>query len=92
MDNQERYAVIVARLEAEEKDHRTILANHAKLLDRIERIELAMAPLGELVPILDDFAATGRVGKMFAKLTIGIAGFLAAVAAIWFSITHGMSK
>ena len=88
----EKYALILARLKSEEEDHKAIMANHAELLVRTERLEQLMEPLGELVPILEDFAATGRIGRMLAKLTIAIAGFLAAAGAIYWSVVHGFSS
>jgi hypothetical protein len=51
-----------------------------------------MQPLVEIVPIMEDFAATGRVGRMLGKIAMGFAGFLAAIAGVWYTVVHGFHK
>jgi hypothetical protein len=83
--NAKAHAAIMARLQLEEKDH-------ARIILRLEALEEQVRPLTDIIPILEDFAATGRIGRMFGKLTLAIAGFLAAIAGIWYSIVHGFQK
>ncbi len=64
---------------------------HAMIIDRLESMEEQIQPLIEVVPIMQDFAATGRVGRMLGKMAIGLAGFLAAIAGIWYAVVHGIS-
>ena len=84
-ENARQHKAIMERLTMEEKDH-------ARILARLENLERQVEPLAEIVPIMQDFAATGRVGRMLGKVAIGFAAFMAAIAGIWYSVTHGFPK
>jgi len=87
------------RLEAEEADHAEIKKAVADTVIAVRRneqhlkeLEMRLSPLIEVAPVMADFAATGRIGRMLGKIAIGFAAFLAAIAGVWFSVTHGFGK
>jgi len=88
---------ILRRLHSEEEDHEQIKESvaqaymEAKLAqERIMALEARLQPLIDVAPVMADFAATGRVGRLLGKIAIGFAAFLAAIAGIWYSIKHGI--
>jgi len=59
---------------------------------QLDNLEDRLGPLIEVAPVMEDFAATGRVGYLLGKWIIGIAGFFSAAAVIYYAIVHGFRK
>ena len=64
----------------------------AELKAQLMALETKLEPLIEVAPVMEDFAATGRVGYLIGKWIIGTAGFVAAAAGLYYSIVHGFRK
>lgn len=59
---------------------------------QLDNLETKLGPLIEVAPVMEDFAATGRVGYLLGKWIIGIAGFLSAAAVLYYAVIHGFRK
>jgi putative heme degradation protein len=64
----------------------------AEFKAQLDALEASLGPLIEVAPVMQDFAATGRVGYLIGKWIIGIAGFFSAAAVIYYAIVHGFRK
>jgi hypothetical protein len=84
---QAREAMILAKKVKEDAD---IVAEGFR--KQLKALETKLEPLISVAPVMEDFAATGRVGYMLGKWIIGIAGFMSAAAVIYYAIVHGFRK